>query len=313
MNFSSHSPNCSQFASSVTSVPEWRPNFLISEMSVALISITIVNLLVSPLTIFLNVLVMIAVKTTPQLRNKYDALLACLAGTDTVTGALGQPLFIAELIYCLTGSPASVFCIIPHAARHLIRAFDGIISLQHLALISIERYISIKFPFKYHVLVTKRRLIVSVVLAWSLVFLTILFFACELFFLRSCLLGFMLFLSIFIVIFCRIASYHEARKRTENIRSVTAKAKFLKQKKAFKTTSYFIGLVLLFYIPITVFRLVFVPLLSSPETFLAIEYFIITLLLCSSVFNPVVYCAISGQYRRAFKKLLHIANNVQPI
>ena len=113
-------------------------------MSVALILITIVNLLVSPLTIFLNVLVMIAVKTTPQLRNKYNALLVCLAGTETVTGALGQPLFIAELIYRLTGSPASVFCIIPHAARHLIRAF-GIISLQHLALISIERYISIKF------------------------------------------------------------------------------------------------------------------------------------------------------------------------
>ena len=311
MNFSSHSPNCSQFASSVTSVLEWRLNFLTSEMSVALISIT-VNLLVSPLTIFLNVLVMIAVKTTPQLRNKYNALLACLAGTDTVTGALGQPLFIAELTYRLTGSLASVFCIIPHAARHLIRAF-GIISLQHLALMSIERYISIKFPFKYDVLVTKRRLIVSVVLAWSLVFLTILFFACKLFFLRACLLRFMLFLSLFIVIFCRIASYHEARKRIGNIRSLTAKAKFLKQKKALKTTSYVIGLFLLFYIPMTVFRLVFVPLISSPETFLAIESFIITLLLCSSVFNPVVYCAISGQYRRAFKKLLHIANNVQPI
>ena len=138
-------------------------------------------------------------------------------------------------------------------------------------------------------------------------------FCLQAFFLRSCLLGFMLFLSIFIVIFCRFASYHEARKRIGNIKSLTDKAKFLKQKKALKTTSYVIELVLLFYIPMTVFRLVFVPLISSPETFLAIESFIITLLLCSSAFNPVVYCAISGQYRRAFKKLLHIANNVQPI
>ena len=123
---------------------------------------------------------MIAVKTTPQLRNKYNALLVCLAGTDTATGALGQPLFIAELIYRLTGSPASEFCIIPHAARRLSRAFV-LISPQHLALISIERYISIKFPFKYDVMVTKRRLIVSVVLAWSLVFLTILFFCLQAF------------------------------------------------------------------------------------------------------------------------------------
>ena len=35
----------------------WRPNFLTSEMSVALITVTVVNLLVSPLTIFLTVLV----------------------------------------------------------------------------------------------------------------------------------------------------------------------------------------------------------------------------------------------------------------
>ena len=312
MNSSSHSPNCCQFASSVTSVPEWRPDFLTSEMSVALISITIVNMLVSTLTIFLNVLVMIAVKTTPQLRNKYNALLACLAGTDTLTGALGQPLFIAEQIYRFSGSPASEFCIISHAARHLIRAF-GFISLQHLALISIERYISIKFPFKYDVMVTKRRLIASAVLAWSLVFLTILFFVCKLFFLICCLLGLMLFLSIFIVIFCRIASYYEARKRIGNIRSQTARAKFLKQKKALKTTSFVIGLVLLFYIPMTVFRLVFAPLISSPEIFLAIDVFHKNAFALQFSFNPVVYCAISGQYRRAFKKLLHVANNVQPV
>ena len=125
----------------------------------------------------------------------------------------------------------------------------------------------------------------------------------------------MLFLSIFIVIFCRITSYHAARKRIGNIRSQTAKAKFLKQKKALKTTSYVIGLDLLFYIPMTVlvFRLVFVPLISSLEAFLVIESFIITVLLCTSVFNPVIYCAISEQYRRAFKKLLHITNNVQPV
>ena len=105
MNSSSQSPSCNLPFSGV-SLPEWRPNFLTSELSVALISITIVNLLVSPLTIFLNVLVMLAVKTTPPLRNTYNALLACLAGTDIMAGALGQPLFIAELIYRLTGSPS---------------------------------------------------------------------------------------------------------------------------------------------------------------------------------------------------------------
>ena len=57
-------------------------------MSVALISLTIVNVLVSPLTIFLNVLVILDVKTTSQLRDKYNVLLPCLAGTDIMTGAI---------------------------------------------------------------------------------------------------------------------------------------------------------------------------------------------------------------------------------
>ena len=91
-----NSPSCNSTFIDV-SIREWRPNILTSKMSAALISITIVNLLVSPLTIFLNVLVITAVKTTPQLRNKYNVLLACMAGTDIMTVALAQPLFIAEL------------------------------------------------------------------------------------------------------------------------------------------------------------------------------------------------------------------------
>jgi len=311
MNFSSHSPICSQLASSGVSVPEWRPNFLTSEMSVALISVTIVNVLVSPLTIFLNVLVILAVKITPQLKDKYNVLLACLAGTDITTGALGQPLFIAELIYRLTGSPESEFCIIPHATRGLTRAF-GLISLYHLALISMERYISIKFPFKYHDIVTNRRLIVCNVLAWLQV-LTAAFLRYSDVVFSYPLFGFAVFLSIFILIFCRIASYYEARKRIGNITTQSARAKFLKEKKALKTTSFVIGLVFLFYVPMILFKVVFAPLISSPETFLVLESLMSTLLLCGSVSNPVVYCARSRQYRQAFRKLLHIANNVQPL
>ena len=249
MNSSSHSPNCIQFASSDASDPERRSNFPTRETFAVLISLTIVNLLVSPLTIFLNVLVILAVKTTRQLRNKYNTLLACLAGADILTGALGQPLFIAELIYRLTGSSASEYCI-PHAARNLSRT-SALISLQHLALISLERYISIKFPVKYDNFVTKRRFIGSVVLAWSLVFLATLSSFYKHSFLKYVLHLFAILLAISILIFCRIASYHEARKQLRNITTQSAKAKLLKQKKTLKTSSFVIGLLLLCYLPAT--------------------------------------------------------------
>ena len=311
MKSSSHSLSCDDHLKD-SNFPEWRPDFLTTEMSAALISLTIVNLLVSPLTIFLNVLVILAVKTTRQLRNKYNTLLACLAGSDIMTGALGQPLFIAELIYRLTGSPASEFCIIPSAARSLIRT-SALISLQHLALISAERYISIKFPVKYDIFVNKRRFIGSVVLAWSLVFLATIVSFCKHSFFQYFLPLFGTLPAFFILIFCRIASYHEARKRIGNITSQSAKAKFLKEKKALTTTSFVIGLVLLSYLPMVLFRIFLGSFLSSPDVFLAVEYFIITLALSNSVFNPVIYCARNMQYRRTFKKLLCRANNVQPI
>ena len=133
MNSSSHSPNCSEFASSVAFVPEWRPNFFYNKIYVQTDIDYNRQSAVSPLTIFLDLLFILAVKTTPQLRNKfYNALLACFVGTEIMAGALGQ--LFSELIYRLSGSPASEFCIITHAARHLSRAF-GFISLQLLALI----------------------------------------------------------------------------------------------------------------------------------------------------------------------------------
>ena len=228
-----------------------------------------------------------------------------------MTGALGQPLFIAELIYRLTGSPESEFCI-PHAARSFSRT-SALISLQYLALISTERYISIKFPVKYDNFVTKRRFIGSVVLAWSLVLIVTLFS----FYKHSSLKNFLHFLAIFpaifFLIFCRIASYQEARKRIANITTQSAKAKFLKEKKALTTTSIVIGLVLLCYLPMILFRFFLGSLLSAPNAFLAVESLIITLTLCNSGFNPVIYCARNRKYRRAFRKLLCGASNVQPI
>ena len=47
-----------------------------------------------PFTVLLNVLVILAVKSRPRLRNKPNILLACLAVTDAMNGLAAQPAFI---------------------------------------------------------------------------------------------------------------------------------------------------------------------------------------------------------------------------
>lgn len=191
------------------------------------------------------------------------------------------------------------------------------ISLQHLALISIERYTALKYPFKYDGIITERLLIAVVVLAWSQVPATILFSLYKndtLIFIFRVLT---IFPTIFILIFCHIAVYLEARKQMQKIKaqqmSLEAKTAFLMEKKALKTTTFVMGLVLLCYMPKTLLTIVSGSLIRSPITFLAIESFSLTLALCNSVFNPLIYCVRNREYRRAFKKLLFRSNQTQPM
>ena len=131
--------------------------------------------------------------------------------------------------------------------------------------------------------------------------------------LRSILLMLTSFPSILVLILV----YYEARNQIRKIKtrqiSSAAAATFLKERKAFRTTKYLIGVVLLCYIPNGSFRVVFVHLISSPQTFLATESFMLTLLFCNSALNPVIYCARSREYRRAFKKLISRESYAQPV
>lgn len=119
-----------------------RPNFLTSEMSVALITVTVVNLLVSPLTIFSHTCCTCCQDNTSA-EKQMQRFADLFRVTDILTGALGQPLFVSELIYRLTDTsrPHQIFFPTPYVARHFLRT-----SLrsahQYLVLISIERYTS---------------------------------------------------------------------------------------------------------------------------------------------------------------------------
>ena len=295
-------------------MPEWRPSFLTSEMSATLLSLTIINLLVCPCTIFFNILVMMAVKTNSRLRNKYNALLACLAGTDLITGVLGQPVFIANQIYRLTGSGSFAygFC----GLRSITSGIPGIASMQHLTLISIERYIAIKYMYKYHDIITKRRLVGAVFTAWSIAIFPSLFsiFASTSSVFFNIFRVVTVLSSICVLIFCHIAVYHETSKQMLKIKTqqVPAETKetFLKENKALKTTSFVTGAALVTFLPRTFFRAVLTSRITSLVRLFALEAVLESLALFNAVCNPLIYCARSREYRAAFKKLLKLQENV---
>ena len=63
-------------------------------LKVTYIITIIFNSIMCPLTVALNVLVIMAVKRRPRLQSYTNILLACLEVTDALTGLLVQPTYI---------------------------------------------------------------------------------------------------------------------------------------------------------------------------------------------------------------------------
>ena len=297
-------------------MPDWLPAYLTTPVTVSLIFLSVINLLMSACTIFLNVLVMIAVKTSPRLKTNCNMLLASLAGTDLITGAIGQPLTVAKQIRRLGGSSVDSYSVCLLEGAGTITSVTA--SIQHLALLSIERYLAIMHPYKYSEIITKHRLVASAVTVWSvaalMTVLTYLFSLNNVF--NSVFRVFLIVASISILIFCQIAVYREARSQMLKIASQQiskeARETFLKEKKALNTTRIVIGVVLLSFVPLFLFRLFMMPLLGSPAMKFVMEYAFRSLALCNSVCNPLIYCARNKEFRKAFKRLLCKQCHLQP-
>ena len=321
-SFSNSSKQISQldFCSNVLDwMPEWKPTYLTTPVTASLIFLSVINLLVSPCSILLNVLVIVAVKTSPRLKTNHHILLASLAGTDLLTGAISQPLLIAEEIYLLKGSSLNSysFCFLRNVSA--ITAMTPVIaSLQHLALLSIERYLAITYPFKYLELITELPLNASVVTVWAVA--TLFTVLTSVYTVNNAfILNFRRVItvaSISILILCHFAVYREARSQilkiaTQQI-STEARAVFLKEKKALITTTMVIGVVFLSFVPLIIFRPVLKSLIGPPAWKFVLLYALKSLALCNSVCNPLIYCARNREFRKAFERLLRRQSQMGP-
>ena len=321
-SFSNSSKQISQldFCSNVLDwMPEWKPAYLTTPVTASLIFLSVINLLVSPCSILLNVLVIVAVKTSPRLKTNHHILLASLAGTDLLTGAISQPLLIAEEIYPLKGSSLNSysFCFLKNVS--VITGMTPVIaSLQHLALLSIERYLAITYPFKYLELITELRLTASVVTVWAVA--TLLTVLTSVYTVNNAFISnfrrVITVASISILIFCHFAVYREARSQilkiaTQQI-STEARAVFLKEKKALNITTMVIGVVFLSFVPLIIFRPVLKSLIGPPAWKFVLLYALKSLALCNSVCNPLIYCARNREFRKAFERLLRRQSQMGP-
>ncbi len=191
--------------------------------------------------LIISFFIITAVKTKRRLQTNHNILLASLAGTDFVVGIATQPAFISEAIYRLTGGSPYVFCKI-RSITQVATVCLCLVSLFHLALISVERFVAMKYSLRYGTLVNKFRLTVAVAGSWLIAMVygvTRIVPAIPVF--PAHILA---VVSLLVISYCHASVYFVCRRHMLQIKSEQvsqeASAKFLAERKAWKTTSIII-------------------------------------------------------------------------
>lgn len=262
----------------------------------------IANALTCPLTIVLNVLVVVAVKTKRQLRTKSNVALACLSTTDLIVGLVLQPLHIASASFLHSGD--AMFCTITHVSL-ITTSICFLSSMHHMVLVSAERYFAIKHPFTHETQVTEVRIIMASALAWAaaVIIYTVARPYAAIVLVSEALL-------IVLPIYFNVSVYKEIRRNEKQIAanqvSLEAKEKLLKKRKAFYTTVIVLMAILLCYVPSSICSVILVSFKERipPDMMIAGLFGSAILPLLNSLFNPLIYAFRIRYFRVALIHLL---------
>ena len=269
-----------------------------------LVTAAIINSIAWPFTVFLNVLVVLVVKTKRRLQTCSNVILACLAVTDLMVGLVVQPLYLTITVLLLQGKEFDEFCAILYVFVACF-ATSASISLYHLALIGGERYFTIKYSFTNESLMTKTRLMIGSALVWIVHVLSIASSQGRI------ILVYSTPIVVLLVIVFQVLVYREARRQEQRILaqqvSFEARIKFAKEKKALKLTATILGAIFgCFAMPILVmFLMRFIDgekISSAVKTAARHIGFLPPIL--NSVINPIIYTVKNKQFRIAFIAVL---------
>ena len=286
----------------------------------------IFNSITCPFTVLLNVLVILAVKSRPRLQSKPNILLACLAVTDAMNGLSAQPAFILATTLKLLRMTSYLRISVYYqnfASRVLY-----VCSALHLMLVTLERLVAIKFTMRYPYVVTNRNIKVAVIAFWIVCLCseqaalitdqTIFTNAFTGLVLTSCVL----FILVSYVILYRETRRHENKIKTGQLPQ-EEKERFLRDRKALKTTVYVVGAVLLCLSPAAAWLLVSSFLRVVAEELWAqmthdqlrktIGPTVRTFVYLNSLINPLIYCWRQKEMRKYVFNKFCKSQDVHPV
>ena len=251
-----------------------------------------------------------------SLRTISNLLITSLAMADFFVGLVIDPVWIARCI------------ITPRAPNHPLQIAIGTLWIQtsvtttfSLCVVSLDRYIAIRFPLKYNQIMTYERCRVTVPLVWILsviLGLTRLWITNPKFMpvLWACVTVITILLPMVLIIFCYYRIFVLARRQSTKISTQTARFRTqravegVRNRKAAKTVGYVVALFIISWSPSLVVS--FLNLTSSDycirQNMELIWLWVELIAFTSSGINPWLYSMKSNVFRSEMKRAFGMSN-----
>ena len=217
-----------------------------------------VNIIVTLSTISLNLLTVLAYWKSSQLNKKISYFLIMIISLSDFAVGICSTSFLVVLTRNITYKPS---CLASASVRVILDIICGL-SLEVLFILNLERYLSIVHPFFHRKHVTKRRLLVLIVVLFVIITtkLTIPTFVFAASSVTSILTGIDVAFVLFILVYLNSMIFFRSRKRVISNISNTSERKqekeFLRKLRLAKLCVIVVGGTILCYLPLAVCRLV---------------------------------------------------------
>lgn len=242
-----------------------------------------------------------------SLRTTSNRFIASLSAADFLVGLVISPVWIAVR-----------FWIQPPETHDLTTVLDVLwihttaTTTFNLCCVSVDRFIAIRFPFRYEAILTTKRCYFLIIFAWlaSLFLpLPLIFIDVERLWLSLSVLTFLVPTTV--VAFCYFWIFKAARKQMRRIKNETSnkqkKACRAKQNyKALKTVGFVLGVFIASWIPCLAVSILHQfeakDLCLNHKFYVAVWPWIETVAFTSSSINPWIYCFRNGEFREVWHR-----------
>lgn len=271
------------------------------------VALLVLNSVFALTATFQNVPVVYAIFRTPTLHNPPNILLCSLAFTDLFVGCMVQPLSIAHTAVLISGKPFS--CAMWRAKEILLLLFMYV-SMVTLVTISTERWLALHYHLRYQQIVTVRRTLLIISIAWFSSTTSIIAWPLGLDFRAFTALGLaVITIAAIVLVFMYVRIFLILRRHRSLIENQVKlhppSVNIRKHRKSSATMLYVVVLFFIFYSPTFYAMINFLD--STPEVF-SVEHTVLwevakTTALINSSANPLMYYWRMREIRRAVRSV----------